>query len=130
MVTHHLTSYVIAALLVAWTVMGLLTRGYRESMGPGGMALISVVLVLTWLGYVATVTVSYLVAPVGGAVASFLSLLLSEEQGRALFQAATATGIVAPPWERVLGFAAASWWSSPCRSVLFPSGAARGGPVV
>ena len=107
-VTHHLTSYVFALLLVAWVIAGLVTRGYRDSQGVGWMALIGLVLVLAYLSYVAGITVSYLFTPVENTLVAFLKVLLQEEQGRALFQGATTSSVLAPIWERALGIVAAA----------------------
>jgi len=124
--SHHLTSYVFTAFLIAWA-LSQFVRGRRETgcsnrpvLGVAGMAAIGTVLTIGWLAFVATVTIGYLATPVGGAVASLIRTLLQEERSRELFESATTTGIVAPPWERVMGFASAGLVAA-----LLPIGAWR-----
>ncbi len=68
-ITHHLTSYAFVLLLVLWTVvyytLSLRRRrvgggNVRERVSPAGMALLGLVLSLSWAVYVAPIVVGYL----------------------------------------------------------------------
>lgn len=102
---HHLTSYLLIAFLVAWTVVRWVMRS-SDSMGPGGMALLGIVGATAWLIFIATFTVQYLAAPLGGALVSLFELIVGEQRGRTLFEGPAPTTIVAPTIERIIGFAA------------------------
>jgi hypothetical protein len=103
-ISHHLTSYGLAALLVGWAVLHVLV-GRRDRYG-GSVAMVALVAVLgvvVWLFSVASLTLGYLIPPLSGAVQQMIRLITTGE-GRQLFQ--SATGDVAPLWERVAGIGA------------------------
>jgi hypothetical protein len=103
-VTHHLTSYALTAFLALWAlVASLLGARQEDRWAPGGLALLALVASLSWLAYIATVTFSYLAAPIRGAAAGALELIAGEAQSRELFRAAN--GELAPLPERLAGFA-------------------------
>jgi hypothetical protein len=74
--------------------------------GPGGAALIALVIGLTWLVYVASLTVGYLAPVLSGAVVGLVRMIVGEDSGRQLFHS-EATGQVAPLLERLTGIGAA-----------------------
>jgi hypothetical protein len=103
-VTHHLTSYALTAFLALWALVASLRGpGQRERWVPGGLALIALVASLTWLTYVATMTLNYLAAPIGGAATGALELITGEAATRELFRGSN--GQLAPLPERLTGFA-------------------------
>jgi hypothetical protein len=101
-VTHHLTSYALLAFLALWALVA--TFGRVERPRPHGLALLALAASTTWLVYVATLTVTYLSAPLTGAVVATLQLIAGEGTARELFRAST--GDLAPLWERGAGFGA------------------------
>jgi hypothetical protein len=105
-VTHHMTTYMLAIFLVVWTGAVILRRNGAPvaRMGPGGAALLAIAAALSWLLYAATLTVGYLSPQLRGAVAELLRLIAGEMTGRQLFR--TSAGQVAPAWERVTAFTA------------------------
>ena len=107
-VTHHVTSYGMITLLVGWAILQPLLRRSRDRYS-GSIAMVALVAVLgvgVWLFSVASLTLGYLVAPLGGAVRQMINLIATGE-GRSLFQ--SATGQLAPEWERFAGLAASGF---------------------
>ena len=99
-ISHHLTSYGLALFLIGWTVLHILVR--RRDRYGGSMAMAALVAslgVVIWLFSVASLTLGYLLPPLSGAVQQMIRLITTGE-GRQLFQ--SATGDVAPLWQRVL----------------------------
>jgi hypothetical protein len=97
-ITHHMTSYALAAFLWAVTV---LYRILRKQEGLSGTALIALVATVIWLVYVASLTIGYLSPVLSGAVKSIMQLIAREETGRELFR--SSSGELAPLWERLTG---------------------------
>jgi len=104
-ITHHLTSFAVVGFLLLWSFVALLLRVARPRTvgGPGGVALLGLVLCAAWLIYVATLVVGYLAPSIEGSVTELLRVIAGENAGRQLFR--DSTGQVAPLWERATGFA-------------------------
>lgn len=105
-VTHHLTGFALVALLALRAVTaipGRMAGDGRHGAGPGGVALLALVLTLAWLAYVATLTIGYLAPNFVSAVSQFVHILLGETQARQLFR--SSTGQVEPLWQRITGLA-------------------------
>jgi hypothetical protein len=100
-VTHHVTTYALIAFLVTWTIASRLLRADRGLPGPGRLAILTVVGAVAWLVLVASETVRYLGPRVDDGLA-LIQLLLGEASARQLF--APSTGVLAPEWERVVGY--------------------------
>lgn len=85
--THHLTSYLLALVLVALTVMAArIERGPRPRtprLWP--FALLAVVLASVWLAVVASGTIAYVSPVVGGAIKSLWQTIAGEAPPHALF---------------------------------------------
>lgn len=103
-VTHHVTSAMLAIFLVLWALVGLVLRR-RERARPGRAALLTVVLIAGWVALVASVTVGYLAPAVSSTLAELLRLMAGDIDPRELF--VSPSGEVAPLWERVAGSASA-----------------------
>ena len=73
-VTHHVTSYMLAATLILITLVSLVTGHRRSAAWLGALALLAVVSVVSWLVTAAPATVSYL-QPVAGGVLRGLTTL-------------------------------------------------------
>lgn len=105
-ITHHVTTIAMAGLLAAWLVIHLFLR--RSDRLRGVPIAFSTILVLVgatiWFVSVGSILASYLGAPLTAAVQELVRLITSGE-GRAPFQ--SATGQVAPIWQRLLGLATA-----------------------
>jgi hypothetical protein len=147
-ITHHLTSYFLAAFFLIWTLVLLFLRvrallttpttsadesstqrkpdtfiervrrrssrrllahnesedftGVRSFAEPAGWAMVSLIACALWLVGVASLTISYLTPVLGEAVVSILQIIAGEASARQLFQ--SASGYIAPVWERLTGF--------------------------
>jgi hypothetical protein len=88
--SHHLTSYALAAVLLAWTAL-LLARRRREPATrwtpAAATAATSALSVLAWLLLVGHKVSEYLSPVLGGAVTSTFNLLTGVSSGRTPFQA-------------------------------------------
>ena len=101
--THHLTSYVLAVFLTVWAITDLFRR--RERPGEKGVAaaaLLAWAAVGVWLVFVAGVTLSYLSPQVTSATKQVVGLIAGETTGRQLFR--SYGGQVSPPWEQVVAY--------------------------
>ncbi len=103
-ITHHVTSFALVAVLVAWTLAARYAgRGAEERAGPGGLALFAALATAAWVVYVAMFTVGYLEGTLGQAVVELLGLIAGEATGRPLFR--DFAGQPAPLWEQWTGYA-------------------------
>jgi hypothetical protein len=103
-VTHHVTAMALSGCLILWAIVGtvLRLRGGRPT-GLVGPAAMTVIATSAWLLYVASVTVGYLVPALSGAIDQVLNLIAGDEGSRELFR--SATGVAAPAWEQIVGYA-------------------------
>lgn len=99
-ITHHMSSYILTALLVALTVLFILYSRGRH-WGPWPIALVAVFATLIWLIFVAKLTIDYLSPVLVGAIQSVFRMIVEEETGRELFKSTTlSTETRAPIWEQ------------------------------
>lgn len=98
-VTHHLTAYVLVAVLWALVVLYRLSR-IKSNGALGTTAVIATLVTIGWLVVVATPTVLYLVPVFRDALAGLVQYFGDPGTGRELFQ--SNTGVVAPLWERAV----------------------------
>jgi hypothetical protein len=104
-VTHHLTSVVLIAFLVAWAVIGLVRDRGRATVWPIWLAAaFALVCAGLWLLIAGTVAVSYLTTIVGGGVSQLLQILGGVGEARRLF--ASHAGFVSPLPEIVAAYLA------------------------
>jgi hypothetical protein len=110
-VTHHVTSYVLAAMLVVITLAALITRGWWTAAWAAGLATLTAVAVVGWLLFAAPETPAYLQPFADATLQSFRSFLAGHG-------GAPPTSVV-PLGNRVLGTAAVlimsallpvGWW--------------------
>ncbi|MFM8321611.1 MAG: hypothetical protein ACKOC5_11910, partial [Chloroflexota bacterium] len=97
--THHMTSYILAVLLMAMALFYAL-RSRGASWGPADLALVAAAASTGWLLLVADSTLRYLGLVFNDAARSFVQMISMGGAGRALFRSST-TGDVAPVWEMV-----------------------------
>ena len=90
-ITHHITSYAVAAILVALSIVSAMVRRVPN---PWRLAVLSVVLTTLWLVVVASSTVGYISPTITNAITSTLHTATGEAPTRELFQGATATATV------------------------------------
>jgi len=104
-ITHHLTAYALFGLLVAWSVVALISRrhGHPRQYAPIAPALLVGVGAALWLGLAARQTLGYLLPVFDVIVVQGVNLLLHHKSSKALF--ANSGGPVEPLWERVVAFA-------------------------
>ena len=102
-VTHHLTSIVLTAVLLAWSAVGLLRRREGPAYAPLAPALMLTALTAAWLVFAAPRTIGYLGPVFDRALSQGWSLVSTGHGNRTLF--ANAGGPVAPAWERALAVA-------------------------
>lgn len=104
-VSHHVTTYALVAFLALWAlVASVRSIDRRAPLHPRGLALLGLVASLTWLAYVATLTVNYLVAPLRSSFVQLIQLIAGEAAGRELFR--SPAGEISPLWEQLVGYAA------------------------
>jgi hypothetical protein len=117
-VTHHISSYVLAAFLALWTAVTYFRKDWsRQRSALGWCALIGVIAGLGWLALIATITIPYLGQPIIGSVQKTIALVSGESRPRQLF--APVAGQAIPLWIRLSGFASGGfvllalpvgWW--------------------
>lgn len=112
-ITHHVTSYVLDVFLLLWTAVFLLLktnasfqlkRDKNAPVGPGGAALLAVVLTVAWLAYSGARVVGYLYPTIETTVTQFIQILTGQGTARQFFH--DTAGFVEPQWERMIAFAA------------------------
>jgi hypothetical protein len=100
-VTHHVTSYVLVAFLLLWTVISFLqSRFYKDQVGPGGAALIGLVLIVVWTKYTGDIAIGYLSPHAKDMVSEIGRILTHQTAARKLF--VSSTGYQGPLWDRVI----------------------------
>ena len=130
-ITHHLTSYALAASLCAATLVGVAIRHRIPSRAiPWDLALAAVAGVVVWFATVANPTSTYLGGVLGPAAQQGLALLFAGQPGRQLFQSAVGAG--SPLWQQLVVYAsvlcvaaglAHGLWRLPRKYVRSPIGA-------
>lgn len=101
-ITHHLTTYALVGFLWLFTVMfRIFSKGDQKS--PWVFAVIATIFSLSWLTFVARLTLDYLVPLFTDAVSSAIRWVTGQESGRELYR--STTGYLAPLWERITGTA-------------------------
>ncbi len=90
-VTHHITSYAVAAILVLLSGAGALVRKGTRAPNPWPLALLAILLTAFWLFVVASSTVGYLSPVLGDALKSTLHTASGEAPARGLFQGSAST---------------------------------------
>jgi hypothetical protein len=103
-ITHHVTSAMLAAFLVLWAITGFVLRR-RDRAKPGRAALLTVGLIGVWVLFVATVTIGYLGPAITSTLSEVAKLVAGDAGARDLF--VSPSGDVAPLWERLVGSASA-----------------------
>ena len=86
LVTHHVTSYFLLLCLILWAVVAYVLP-YRDQSRTMlfGTAALAAVAILSWMMYVAIITIDYLVPVLSGAVFDLFRVLVRDEAGRQLF---------------------------------------------
>jgi hypothetical protein len=114
-ITHHVTSYVLVAFLLLWTMTSFLSRivaffhfiyhpdkRVRIGPNPGGAAFLGLLLCVIWLVYTGDVIVGYLGPYIGTTLNQLKLILANEGASRQFFH--DSSGFVEPLWERVIAF--------------------------
>ncbi len=104
-ITHHLSSYFLAAVLVVWSLLALWRRRRHgtAAYAPLVPAAVAVVAIAVWLSTVASVTGEYLGSIASSTGEGLFNVLTGATGTRRLF---TSGAEVAPRWERALGIVA------------------------
>jgi hypothetical protein len=102
-ITHHVTSYALVFFFFVLSIVYSLLQFSRKRKYPNtwGLTMITAGFILSWLLFVAFPTKNYLYQIFKHAFTSVFQLFTGEDTGRALFT--SATGTVAPVWERLVG---------------------------
>lgn len=110
-ITHHLTSYALVTFLLLWTATFLLPqmvasfhrrRDRKDWVGPGGAALLGLVMAVLWLQFTGDLALGHLIPSLDSTVRQLIQVLASERAPRQLFH--DGSGFVEPLWERVTAF--------------------------
>lgn len=106
LVTHHVTSYFLLICLTLWAVVAYFFpyEGQSRTM-LFGTAVLALVAILSWMMYVAIITIDYLVPVLSGAVFDLFKVLVRDETGRQLFSAQGENALRL--WERVIVYSTA-----------------------
>lgn len=105
-ITHHLTSYAMAAVLAALALSYWLLRRTWKWSNPWRFAIFAAAIATAWLLLVASSTLGYLSPVLGDAFESIVQTLSGEESSRALFQGERPPGEATPTWARGLALLA------------------------
>lgn len=103
-ITHHVTSYALVTFLMLWTMVAFYGNHFKgwHQLSPGWITLLALVMVLTWLVYVANIAIGYLGSFLAEVVREIIRLIAREGSGRQLF--CGLVGEVAPMWEQLTGY--------------------------
>jgi hypothetical protein len=101
--THHVTMFVLLGFLVLWTAIAMVADHARRP-SPAGTLALAVVAGLSWVVYLATLTVIYLGSHLWNASAELQQIFAGGLMRRQLFH--SSAGQSAPVIEQGLGFAA------------------------
>ena len=104
--THHMTAFMLAGFLVAWTAIRRFVAWRTKTStghGPGPLAAFAVIASVLWVALVASVVVAYLVPVLRGAVLSFVDVVTGQSGGKAPFST-TPGQVTQPLWQRGAGF--------------------------
>jgi hypothetical protein len=103
-ITHHITSYMLTAFIFLWTLTSFPQRFHQKGhVGPGGVALLALVLCVVWLQYTGDIALGYLRPHLDSTLHQGLQIVAGEKATRQLFH--DGAGFVTPLWERVMAFA-------------------------
>jgi len=100
-VTHHLTSYFLAAILLIWGLTSFI-RHNEHRWVPMVAAIATIAATILWLVTVASVTIEYLLPIFTGAASEALAVLSGGATVRQLFRPPSSEA--AAVWEQLLGF--------------------------
>lgn len=100
-VTHHVTSFMLLALLALWTliVFWQTKKLFRSTQSPIWYLLFLLVFIVFWLRFVANMVIGYLAPYAIGSIQEIIRIIMRENTARHLF--VDSTGYVAPAWERM-----------------------------
>ena len=110
-ITHHVTSFVLAAFLVFWTVVFFVfskikflrpKRSGQVQANPGGVAWLTLALCAGWLLSSGNLAAAYLGPYLTGAVGQLTRVLFGQGAMRQTFQGDL--GFVVPVWERLVAY--------------------------
>ncbi|HZQ34454.1 MAG TPA: hypothetical protein VFD32_00875, partial [Dehalococcoidia bacterium] len=103
--THHMTSYLLIAVLAAWSAVAALRPAGSEGRGEAKrlslLTLAALVAVVSWTDLVSGLALRYLQPVLGNAVLGLVKLALREQSARQLFK--TSSGYTPAAWERYVG---------------------------
>jgi hypothetical protein len=109
--THHITAWVLAALLLAWAAAGWFRRRRADGASAGTAEFVPLLpaamttsTALLWVAAVAPITVGYISPVLTRAAAQGFQLVVELHTSRTLF-ANTGQAATAPEWERVAAIA-------------------------
>ncbi len=104
-VSHHLSSYFLAGILVVWSLIAFwrARRDAESAFNPYGLALFTCAAIALWLGTVASITGQYLGGIASSTGSGLYNVITGASPTRKLF---TSGAEVAPSWERGLGILA------------------------
>jgi len=106
-ITHHITSAMLAGFLLVWGAVAILLRRQDPSRSqPGRMGVLTVALIAAWTLLAATATVGYLGPAVTSTFTEMIRLIAGELDPRQLF--VSRGGDTSPLWERVIGSGSAA----------------------
>ncbi len=104
-VTHHLTSYALTAILIALVLLYWMQGRWVEWPNPWPFAVLAICLTAAWLVVVASATVGYLSPVLGNALSATLDTATGSDTPRTLFDDPSGGPTPTPVIARIIAFA-------------------------
>jgi hypothetical protein len=106
LVTHHVTSYFLLLCLLLWAIVAAVLP-YKDQSRTMlfSTAALAAVAILSWMMYVAIITIDYLAPVLSGAMFDLFKVLVRDEAGRQLFSAQGENALRL--WERLVVYSTA-----------------------
>ncbi|MGE5223989.1 MAG: hypothetical protein ACM3PY_16235 [Omnitrophica WOR_2 bacterium] len=85
-VTHHITSFVLASIFLLWTFILLIKiRPILNRLVPTWIGIFGLIGIMAWITFVATQAITYLSSPLTSAINDLIGLILGTRSARHLF---------------------------------------------
>lgn len=102
-ITHHLSSYALICLLILWFLVSRVLAGARAMRLQSGVVLLTIIISVTWLIYIATITIGYVLPHFESGFDELAGVFIGSEEPRELF--VSSAGYSAPTFERLVSYA-------------------------
>jgi hypothetical protein len=105
-ITHHVTSYFLLTYLILRAIVAVIVYKWNDTVSSfTNIALLAIVLILSYMVYIARSTIEYVSTPVISAILDLVKIAIGENEGRALFSGDSGPGLAG--YERVIVYSGA-----------------------